>query len=121
MQQEADQPAVGRLVGGGDHGLKEVVGLLELVAELQVGLGELELVTLRRFMAATRSMFSPANIQQRPLCFWLVTSGVLMTCEKVRCSARTTASRLRATTCTLPAVTAFSARRLRGSAAKVSS
>ena len=69
-------------------------------------------------MASTRSTFSPANIQQRPLCFWFVISGVLMTCEKVRCAARTTASRLRATTCTLPAVTAFSARRLRGSAAK---
>ena len=46
LQQEADQAAVGRLVGGGDHGLEEPVGLLELVVELQVGLRELELVDL---------------------------------------------------------------------------
>ena len=48
-------------------------------------------------MVATRSTFNPANIQQRPLCFWLVISGVLTTCEKLRWAARTTASRLRAT------------------------
>ena len=74
-EQVGDGAVVDVAVGGLDDRLEEVVGPLDLVPEHRVVLARTRSPSgSSRCIAPTRSRLRPANIQQRPVCFWLVTA-----------------------------------------------